>query len=505
MESLRLLLDGFEYVAGPWPLLAVVAGVAIGLLVGAMPGLSPSMGVALLVPFTYSMSPTLALVLLAALYLAADYGGAITAVTINTPGTPSSAVTAFDGYPLTRAGKAGVALGMSLVSSTVGGLFGTLILIFFSVPLAKIALSFYPTEYFALAVLGLATVATVGGSSSDRTVIVKSLVAALLGLVLNGFGTDPITGVGRFTGGIAGLADGFSLIPALIGLFALSEVMVQVEDGEAVEHLPSPADSMWPRWRDYWQVRGVILVSSAIGTLIGILPGAGATIASFVAYDVARRMSRQPEQFGRGSVEGVAAAEAANSSCVGGSLIPMLTLGIPGSASTAVLLSALMIHRVVPGPQLFQKRPEIIYGLFASQLVANFVALVLGLVGCRLWVRVTEVPRQVLQPLIVATALLGSYAVGSSLLDVACCLGFGLLGWLLRRNGFPVAPVVLGLVLGRLIEVNFRQAMLLGGYSIFLDRWPAMVLLALAALALLSPVLRRNKPQESRPPGGGAA
>ena len=493
MESLRLLLEGFEYLSGPVPLLTVVAGVAMGLLVGAMPGLSPSMGVALLVPFTYSMSPTIALVLLASLYLAADYGGAITAVTINTPGTPSSAVTAFDGYPLTRAGKAGVALGMSLVSSTVGGLFGTLILIFFSVPLAKIALSFYPTEYFALAVLGLATIATVGGGPGQGSSSVKSLFAALLGLILNGVGTDPITGVGRFTGGVAGLADGFSLIPALIGLFALSEVMTQVEEGEAFGRLPSPADSPWPRWRDYWQVRGVILISSAIGTLIGILPGAGATIASFVAYDVARRISRQPEQFGRGSVEGVAASEAANSSCVGGSLIPMLTLGIPGSASTAVLISALMIHRVVPGPQLFQKRPDIIYGLFASQLVANLVALALGLLGCRLWVRVTQVPRQVLQPLIVATALLGSYAVSSSLLDVGCCLGFGLLGWLLRRNGFPVAPVVLGLVLGRLIEVNLRQALLLGGPQLFLARWPSLLLLGLAALAVLTPMLRGGR------------
>ncbi len=496
METLTHLWEGFVYISGVEPFLAIVLGVALGLIIGAMPGLSPSMGVALLVPFTYQLSPTVALVLLAALYLAADYGGAITAVTINTPGTPSSAVTAFDGYPLTQAGKAGVAMGVSLVSSTIGGIFGTLILIFFSIPLARVALAFYPTEYFALSLLGLVTVATVGGKQAG-----KAVFSVLLGLALNTVGTDPITGISRFTFGSTALSDGFSLIPALIGLFAISEVLLQVEQKDLADLANASSTSTWPRWVEYWRLRSVIMVSSAIGTVIGILPGAGATIASFVAYDVAKRMSRHPEEFGKGSVEGVAASEAANSSCVGGSLIPMLTLGIPGSAATAVLISALMIHRVVPGPQLFVKRPELIYGLFASQLVANFVALVLGLLGCRLWIYITHVSKRLLYPVIVATSVVGSYSVSGSMVDVAACLGFGVLGWLLRRQDFPVAPIVLGLVLGRLIEVNFRQAMLMDGWQLFVTRWPSLVILLLSAAAMLVPVvqaLRRRREAPAR-------
>ena len=488
MDLLLNLGDGLQYVFGIQPLLTIVAGVCIGILVGAMPGLSPSMGVALLVPFTYAMPPTLAIVLLAAIYLAADYGGSITAVTINTPGTPSAAVTAFDGYPLTKAGKPGIGLGVSLIASTVGGLIGTVILILFSVPLAKVAISFRPQDYFALAVFGLTSVASVGGKSWS-----KALLMALFGLLLNTVGEDPISGVRRFTFGISQLYDGFGLIPALIGLFAISEVLMQIEAQNLTSTHIDQTQSHWPRIIDYWRLKLVIARSSIIGTIIGIFPGAGATIASFVSYDVAKRFSREPEQFGHGSTEGVAAAEAANSSSVGGALVPLLTLGIPGSASTAVLIGALMIHDVVPGPMLFQTHPEIVYGLFASLLLANLILLLLGLFGSRLWVGVTAIPKRILFPIILAAAVVGSYAVSNSMFDVICCLGFGLVGWVLRRHQYPVVPIVLGIVLGDVLEENFRRAVLSDGYAVFFTSPICAAILTISVLALAIPAWRNRQ------------
>ena len=429
---------------GVVPILTITLGVAMGIVAGATPGLSPSMGVALLVPFTYAMSPTLALILLVAIYIAANYGGSITAVTINAPGTPSSVVTAFDGYPLTKKGKPGLALGVSLVASTVGGIIGTLILIFFSGPLAKFALKFHPAEYFALAIFGLTTVASLGGKNW-----IKAFIAAMFGLLLNTIGIDPISGVSRFTFGISFLYDGFALIPALIGLFALSEIFKQLESGDFSSQQVEAGKQEWPTAGAYWKLRNTIVRSSFMGTIIGIFPGAGATIAAFISYDVAKRVSKHPEEFGHGSLEGVAAAEGANSSSVGGALIPLLTLGIPGSASTAVLIGALMIHDLTPGPQLFISNPDIIYGLLASLLLANIILLILGFFGSRLWIKVTTIPKTVLFPLIFAVSIIGSFAVRNSFFDVAACLAFGVFGWILRRYNYPVAPIILGMVLGK--------------------------------------------------------
>ncbi len=496
MDLLHNLSDGFAFVFGAMPLLTITVGVSVGILIGAMPGLSPSMGVALLVPFTYAMSPTLAMVLLTAVYLAADYGGSITAITLNAPSTPASAVTAIDGYPLTKAGRPGVGLGVSLVASTVGGLVGTVILIFCSVPLARMAVSFHPADYFALAIFGLSSVVSIGGRRW-----IKALITALLGLLINAIGVDPITGVSRFTFGIPQLYEGFSLIPAIIGLFAISEVFAQIQEQNLTSVRIDQAEAGWPGFRDYWRLKLPILRSSIIGTIIGIFPGAGVTIASFISYDIARCFSRQPELFGRGSPEGVAAAEAANSSSVGGALVPLLTLGIPGSASTAVLIGALMIHEVVPGPRLFQDHPEIVYGLFASLLFANLVLLLLGLFGSRLWVAVTVIPKPVLYPLILAAAVVGSFSVRDSMFDVVSCLAFGCLGWVLRRHDYPVVPIVLGMVLGQVLEVRFRQAVLMQGYGIFFQRRICLSILIVSALSILIPVFRQSfTPRDRRVP-----
>ncbi|MCC5864057.1 MAG: tripartite tricarboxylate transporter permease [Wenzhouxiangella sp.] len=485
------LFGGLGTVVALVPLLTIVAGIVLGILIGAMPGLSPSMGVALMVPFTYGMSPTLALILLVGIYIGSSYGGSITGIMVNAPGTPSAVVTAIDGFALTRQGKPATALGTSIVASSVGGMFGTLILILFSVPLAAAAVRFHPSEYFAFALFGMATIATLAGDNWG-----KAFIAMMVGLLIATVGTDPISGAERFTFDKTALSDGFMLIPALIGIFALSEVFRGIEKGEMrLEKLGKVTDR-WPRFTHYWKLKWVTLRSGAIGTLVGVFPGAGATIGSFISYGLAKRFSREPEQFGQGSPEGVTASEAADSGSVGGAMVPLLALGIPGSATTAVLIGAMMIHDLTPGPQLFIRNPDMIYAIFAAMLIAQFVLLIVGMAGGRLWVMVAHIPKELLYVLITMMALIGSYAVRNSLFDVFACLGFGLLGWILRRYGYPLAPVILGLVLGSIAETNFRRAIMMDGFSVFFTRPLTLILILLALASFLIPLsghLRANR------------
>ncbi|MDD2452626.1 MAG: tripartite tricarboxylate transporter permease [Synergistaceae bacterium] len=490
MDTISHLSEGLGALMGPIPLLVVLAGVCVGILGGAMPGISPSMAVALLLPFTFGMSPSMGLVMLCAIYLAANYGGSVTAVMINTPGTPSAVVTSFDGYPLTRKGEAGKALGISLVSSVAGGFIGIFILVLFSAPLARFALKFWPAEYFALAILGLSTIASLGGGRW-----LESFIAVLLGLLLNTIGLDPLSGVSRYTFDVMRLYDGFSFIPVLIGLFALSEVFTGIESGETMRPpvKPDRERSPWPTLRDYLKLKYSMLRAGVLGTVIGIFPGAGGTIASFIAYDVEKRLSKNPEEFGKGAPAGVAAAEASNSSSVGGALVPLLTLGIPGSSSAAVLIGALMIHNLQPGPELFTKHPEIVYTLFSSLLVANVFILALGLLGARIWIKAALIPKRLLYPLIFAFSFIGSYAVRSSVFDVGVCLAFGLIGWVLTRAKFPVSPVVLGMILGTMIEKNLRATIMMGGYSLFLSRPLSLSMLLLALASVAVPIFREQR------------
>ncbi len=486
MELLDSIFLGFTVLAGWKPIVIIVVGVIVGILAGAMPGLSPSTAVALLVPFSYTMTPALALILLTSIYIAANYGGSITAVLINTPGTPSAAVTAMDGYPLTRQGKAGKGLGMALVASTIGGAVGTVILILFAVPLARIALKFSPADYFALALFGLATVASMG-----RGNVLKALVAILFGLLIKTVGIDPISGVSRFTFGSDTLYDGFTLIPALIGLFAVSVVFAKVEKWTGLGRTMDKIDSKLPSFTEFMKTKMTILRSSVIGTIIGIFPGAGATIAAFISYDISKRASKEPEMFGKGSLEGVAAAEGANSSSVGGALVPLLALGIPGSATDAVLLGAFMLHDLVPGPLLFRDNPEIVYGIFAALIVANIIMLFLGLYGNRVFIKVVSVPEAILYPMILAIAIIGSFAVSASMFDVGACIGFGIIGWIFKRYGYPVAPVVLGIVLGDMVEENFRRAVIMDGYGAFFRDKMAFIVLLLAFLSFIYPLVKQ--------------
>jgi len=490
---LESLVGGLGTMLALAPLLAVVSGIMLGILIGAMPGLSPSMGVALMVPFTYGMSPTIALILLVGIYIGSSYGGSITGIMVNAPGTPSAVVTAIDGYALTRQGKPATALGTSIIASSVGGMFGTLILIAFSVPLAAAAVRFHPSEYFAFAVFGLATVATLAG---DKWL--KALIAMLIGLVIATVGTDPISGAERFTFDLAELSDGFMLIPALIGMFALSEVFRGIETGDFAVKSSGGIVDRWPRFAHYWKLKWVTLRSSAIGTLIGVFPGAGATIGSFISYGLAKRFSRNADQFGKGSPEGVTASEAADSGSVGGAMVPLLALGIPGSATTAVLIGAMMIHDLTPGPQLFLSSPEMIYAIFGAMLIAQFVLLGVGLAGGRLWVKVANIPKQLLYALITMLALIGAFAVRNSLFDVFACLGFGLLGWMLRRHDYPLAPVILGLVLGMIAETSFRRAIMMDGAVVFFTRPLTAIMLTLALLSFIVPLIGHLRAGRSR-------
>lgn len=485
MELLGNLGTAFLALLDWQTVLLMIMGCILGVLGGAMPGISPATAVALLVPFSYAMDARLALIFLVCIYQASNYGGSITAVLINAPGTPAAAATCLDGYPLTQQGKAGKGLGTALVGSCLGGIFGALILIFFCVPLARAALHFSPAAYFGLAIFGLATIASMGEGN-----VVKAILAVLIGLLIKTIGLDPISGVYRFTFGSDLLYDGFALIPALMGLFAVSVVFEKVGKWTGLDRTLDKIDDKFPSLHEFWRIKATIVRSSIIGTIIGIFPGAGATIASFVSYDVAKRMSKEREKFGKGALEGVAASEAANSSSVGGALIPLLALGIPGSATDAVLIGAFVLHDLVPGPLLFRDHPAIVYGIFASVLVANLIVLLMGIYGNRLFIRVVSISDKILYPFILIVALLGTYSVSNSLYDMGSCIGFGIMGWILKRYGYPPAPVVLGIVLGKLIEYNFRRGVIMGGYSVFFTDTLAFVVLSMATLSLFYPLLK---------------
>lgn len=492
MEIFSNLIDGFAALLGtasiPWwqPLLVIMCGVTIGIFVGVMPGLSASTGLALMVPFTFGMQPMLAIILLATIYLSSAYGGTITAIAINTPGTPAAVAVAMDGYALTKKGEPGRALGASLLANTTGGMIGTIILIFLSFPIAKIALQFGPPAFFSLAIFGLTVVAAM--EAGNR---IKAFFSTALGLLLMTVGLDIINAHPRFTFENTNLFDGFSFIPALIGLFALGEILLNIEKLKEVDGAVKAFSSKMPSRRTMLKIKKTILKSAGIGALVGAVPGAGATIAAFIAYGEARRSSEKPEEFGSGSLEGVAAPSAAAGASEGGALVPLLTLGIPGSAATAVMIGALTLHNITPGPELFKSDPILVYSLFASLFVGNLFMLALGRMGNKLWVKLIAAPKAVLFPIIIAIAFVGSYAVKNSMFDVYVCLGFGVLGWIMRRNGFPTAPLVLAMILGKMAETNFRQALLSEGTPmVFITNPLSLGLLVLAVLSLAWPVIQ---------------
>jgi putative tricarboxylic transport membrane protein len=479
------LILGFSTIASVPAIVAIFSGVLIGILCGVLPGLSASTAVALMVPFTFGMDPMVAVLLLVSVYLAGEYGGSITAIAIGTPGTPAAAATMLDGYELTKQGKPGFALTTSVVASSIGGIVGAIVLFAFSEPLANVALSFGAPEYFSLAVFGLAIIASL---ASDN--LLKGFLVMFIGLFLKTIGMDGFTGEERYIFGITKLMDGISFIPALIGLFAMSSVFYDIEKGFSATKGVKLSFAM-PKIRELLGLWKVYLHSSLLGSIIGVLPGAGATITSFICYNEVKRFSKNKDQFGKGCLEGVAAPEAGNNAVVGGSLVPLLTLGIPGSATSAVLLGALMLHNIQPGPLLFQTNGEVVYGIFAGLIVACCVQLFLGLIGVPLWIKVISAPKPLLLSVIAIISVVGSYGYSNSIVDVWVMFGFGLLGYALKKLDFPVSPIILALVLGGILEENFRRALIISGgdYSIFVTHPISVGLLIMAVLSLLSPLI----------------
>ena len=481
------ILIGFEAVFNLAGLTAIIAGTAAGIFVGAMPGLGPSLGVALLIPVTYSLSPSISLNMLVALYLAAEYGGSISAVLIGTPGTAAATATVMDGYPLNLKGQPGKAMGASLVGSTVGGIIGGIALMAVSEPLAALALKFGPAEYCALGVFGLAIVASLSGGN-----LLKGLLAAAFGLALTTVGVDPISGEPRFTLGFFELFEGIPFLTALIGLFALTEVFSMVEQVGSTVKSDSKAARGFLTARECLRLVPTFIRGSLIGTVVGAVPGAGANIAGWIAYDQEKRWSGKGDEFGKGCVEGVAAPESANSASVGGALIPLLTLGLPGSPTTAVLIGALILHGLTPGPELFTKNPDVIYGLFVGLVIAYVALFTLGRLAMPIWVRVIEIPKGILAVVVFALGTIGAYSIRNLMFDVWLAVGFGIIGYFLKKYRFPMAPLVLGMVLGYMVESNYRRALIMsqGSHSIFFEEPISLFFLLLAVLSFFWPVFQ---------------
>ncbi|HEX7125879.1 MAG TPA: tripartite tricarboxylate transporter permease [Thermodesulfobacteriota bacterium] len=489
MELLDNLLLGFGVALTPFNVFMAVAGVFVGTLIGALPGIGPVSGVALLLPLTFGMSPTSAVIMLAGIYYGSMYGGTITSVLINTPGESTSVVTCLDGYQMALRGRAGPALGIAAVGSFIAGSFGVLMLMFMAPALANWALSFGPPETFALMFLGLTTVTGLTGEHA-----LKGYISMVLGLMLAMMGLDIISGDARYTFGYPELLDGVEFLPVAIGLFGLGEVLVgaeQATDARILEGRYGFRD-VWPRAADWVRSRMAIVRGSLLGFFIGILPGAGATIASFLAYTLEYRCSRHPEEFGKGAIEGVAGPESANNAASAGALVPMLTLGIPGSGTTAVLLGGLIMWGLQPGPLLFVKNPDFVWGLIASMWIGNAVLLVLNVAFIPIFVRALKVPYPILMAFVIVFCITGAYALNNRVWDIGVMLVFGALGYLMKKLYYSPAALVLALVLGPLAERALRQSLILSdrGVMIFFARPISAALMTLGLAAIAVPVVR---------------
>ncbi len=463
-------------------LTAIIVGTALGLFVGAMPGLSATMAIAILLPLTFNMPPATGLSMLASLYMGAMYGGSIAAILINTPGTPAAAATVLDGYPMAQQGRAGKALGISLFASLVGGLLSSIALLTIAPILGGVALQFGPVELFAVAVLGI----TIIGSLSQGSAI-KGLLSGVVGLLLATIGMDPITGSARFTFGILNLYSGVSFTVALIGLFSIPQAIRLIEkDEKAQAVINSFKDKMLPTLAEIKQIGVTVIRSSFIGIFTGIIPGTGGDTACWFGYNEAKRFSKNRDNFGKGDIEGVAASEAANNAVVGGALIPTLTLGIPGSSATAIIMGALMVHGIMPGPTLMTEYADVTYTLIWALLISNFAMFLEGLLFTKAAIHVTRVPNKVLAPIIIILCVIGAFAINNSFFDVYMMLIFGLLGYFMDKIGMPTAPMVVGLILGQMLNVSLHQSLMISGGSwlIFFSNPISTVLLIIAAISV---------------------
>jgi len=481
LNAVEALLLGLQALADPGLLMLLVIATLGGVVIGALPGLNATTGAALLLPFTLTMEPIPAISILTAIYCAATFAGAITAILINTPGTSASATTCLDGYPLAMRGEAGRALGLAVISSTFGGVLSVFCLMLAAPLLARAAYQFSPPEYFALTLFGLSMLATIGDGSP-----VKNLISGSLGVFLALVGVDKLTTVERFTFESHELYEGIGFVPVMIGVFGISELLVQSNALEAIRERVKMKAVRLPSKADYAKVWKTILRSTGIGTFIGILPAEGATVASMIGYNEARRWSKTPEEFGHGAVEGIAGSEAANNAATGGAMVPTLALGIPGSATAAVILAGLMVHGLRPGPAMFTEQAGFAYAIFWSMLFVNILFLFVGLYGAKVFARITMVPTQILWPCVFVFSVVGAYALEQSMFDVWIALASGVLGYFMRRYGFSVVPLAIGLILGGMLEQRFGQSMVMldEKWWMIATRPLALFFLVLTALAL---------------------
>jgi putative tricarboxylic transport membrane protein len=486
LDALQYWLQGFSVATLPMNLLYSFIGCILGTLIGVLPGLGPAAGTAILIPVTFNLDPIGAIIMLAAIYYGAMYGGTITSVLVNVPGEAASVITCLDGYQMAKQGRAGPALGIAAIGSFVGGTFATFALMIVSLPLASFALRFGPPEVFSLLVVGLSLVTGLSGRS-----LLAALIMTAFGLILAMIGMDPVRGAPRFTFGLPPLYDGIGFIPVVMGLFGVGEILLSME-APVLEIIKTKLTDLLPK-REEWKVSvGAIGRGTIIGFFLGLIPGIGAIIPTFMAYVVEKKVSKHPEKFGTGVIEGVASPETANNSYANAAMVPLLTLGIPGSPTLAVLMGAFIIHGLTPGPFLFKERPDVVWGLIASLYLGNAILLVLNLPLVGLWAKLLEIRYQYLYPGILLFCILGAYSLNQSVFDVGVMVAFGILGYIFRKLDWPLAPTVLALILGPMMERALRTSleMSAGDLSILVTRPISAVLLIAAAIVLLSPGVR---------------
>jgi putative tricarboxylic transport membrane protein len=488
METFQHILNGFLVCIQPINLWYTFIGVFLGTIIGVLPGIGPSAGIALLIPVTFGMNPTSALIMMCGIYYGTKYGGSTTAILIRTPGEAASVMTSIDGYEMARKGRAGAALAVSAIGSFIAGTLGVIGLTVFAVPLASMALKFGPAEYFTLMLFAMTAVSTLTGKSAA-----KGLLATILGLMIATIGIDLQSGQARFTMGVAEFQDGVGFVVVVVGLFAVAEVFRGLEDiykGTGAKAMKITG-KLWLTKEEWTRSIGPIWRGGIIGFIIGVLPGAGGTIASIMSYTTEKRLSKNPEEFGKGAIEGVAGPESANNSDTAGAMVPLLTLGIPGGGATAVLMGAFIMYGIQPGPLLFQNRPDLVWGLINSMYIGNVMLLILNLPLIGIFVQLLRIPSGILYPLIIAISVIGAYAINGSMTDLYLILIFGVIGYVFDKVDIPVAPLVLSLVLGGMMEQSFRQAMTISGGSpkIFFGSAITITLVVMSVISILMPFI----------------
>ena len=502
MDTFSQLLLGFSVALQPINLFYCFMGCLIGTLVGVLPGLGPTAAMSLLLPATLHITPVAAIIMLAGIYYGAMYGGSTTSILVNIPGEAASAVTCLDGYQMARQGKAGRALGISAFGSFIAGTIGIVGLTLVAVPLADLALRFGPPEYFALMCLGMVILTFLSSTS-----MIRALMMACFGILIGTVGTDTVSGTARFSFGIIELMDGVGLVPVVMGLFGISEMLLNIETKIDREIFKTRVKGLFPTVRDWIQSAGAIIRGTVIGFFLGILPGGGAVLSSFVAYAVEKKVSKTPEKFGTGLIEGVAAPESANNSAAQGAFIPLLTLGIPSNVVMAMLLGALIIHGVTPGPLLLTNHPEVFWGVVGSMYIGNVMLLILNLPLIGLWVQLLKVPYAILMPLIIVFCIIGSYTIANSIMDVFFMLIFGVVGYLMKKLRYEAPPLILAYVLGPMLEYSLKQSLMIskGSFKIFFSRPISGTCLVIALILVVLPIiprLRKKRPGAVLPDEG---